>query len=398
MKGLLSCEPGRGPLQSTFTILEFIRLILACEAPMSRPGDRGSDASLPEQPGRSQQPLVIVSERGRHTEESRRIVRAQAARASAAQSRVTRARNRGEREGSSRDPVQSPSATDPPQSTTAPLDNVPASSERPFGPLPLAAWLPSVLGGAAGALAQQASGMAAAAAPSSSAALSVQLPTPAGAFGFQSPGSGESTQSPTEASKYQLPLALPRGFTTLQQRIPVSEAMLGLLSRTACIDFASPGVEQRLHQLLFDLIANVAGSALAAQPAHPIQGHLRVACACLTIFQGQRANGAVFAQDYRYQTGLEAAWSEATLLDQAPLAEPKSAEASLWAVFIINVTTGSTANFFHQQLYGLLHDLQLQYWEQVRKVLLDFIYPVSFLDEPCKSFYHNLQSVQVGAG
>ncbi len=152
--------------------------------------------------------------------------------------------------------------------------------------------------------------------------------------------------------------------------------MLGLISRTACIDFASPGVEQRLHQLLFDLIANVAGAALTTQPGHPLQSHLRVACTCLTIFQGQRANGEVFAQDQKYQVGLEAAWSEAMLLDQTALDEPKSAEASLWAVFMIMVTTGATATFFHKQLHGLLQDLQLRYWEQVRKVLLDFIYPV----------------------
>ena len=44
-------------------------------------------------------PLVIVNELGRHDEASRRVVRAQAARASAAQSRITRARNRDQREG-----------------------------------------------------------------------------------------------------------------------------------------------------------------------------------------------------------------------------------------------------------------------------------------------------------
>ncbi|TKA78219.1 hypothetical protein B0A55_03776 [Friedmanniomyces simplex] len=365
---------------------------------MSLPGDRESGSDQPGKSGR-QQPLFIVSEQGRHTEESRRIVRAQAARASAAQSRVTRARNRGEREGT----VQAPPENDPPHG--APLDApaTEAGPKRPFAQMPLAGWLPCIIGGAAGATVQQTAGLAANAAsnmptPPTPTGFGVSKPAiPAPAVGFQSTGSGDAMQSSTDPSKFQLPLALPRGFATLQQRIPVSEAMLSLLSRTACIDFASPGVEQRLHQLLFDLIANVAESALTTQPSHPLQSHLRVACTCLTIFQGQRANGQVFAQDQKYQIGLEAAWSEATLLDRTALDEPKSAEASLWAVFMIMVTTGATATFFHQQLHDLLRDLQLRYWEQVRKVLLDFIYPVSFLDEPCKSLYDTLLQTQFAA-
>ncbi|KAK3644418.1 hypothetical protein LTR56_009670 [Elasticomyces elasticus] len=359
--------------------------------------DRASGSDQPGQSGR-QQPLFIVSDQGKHTEESRRLVRAQAARASAAQSRVTRAKNRGEREGT----AQAPAESEPAQAanTATPSNaSTPASGlESPFGHMPLAGWLPCIIGGATGAVMQQTVGLAASAAssmPVPAAPSGFGLPAPA--LGFQAPGSAENVQSPNDASKFQLPVALPRGFTTLQQRIPVSEAMLSLVSRTACIDFASPGVEQRLHQLLFDLIANVAGSALMTQPGHPIQSHLRVACTCLTIFQGQRANGQVFAQDHKYQVGLEAAWSEATLLDQGALDEPKSAEASLWAVFMIMVTTGATATFFHQQLQGLLRDLQLRYWEQVRKVLLDFIYPVSFLDEPCKSLYDTLLQPQFAA-
>jgi hypothetical protein len=209
---------------------------------------------------------------------------------------------------------------------------------------------------------------------------------------------GEAARSPGDGGKFQLPLALPRGFTMLQQKLDISDTMIGLLSRTACVDFASPGVEERLHHLLFDLIIKAGTLGLLAQTGHPIQGHLRIAATCLTIFQGQRANGAVFAEDKKYDIGLEAAWSEARLLDPSPLAEPKAAEASLWAVFIISVTTGATEDFFHQQLHGLLQDLQLRYWEQVRKVLLDFIYPVSFLDERCKLFYDNLHQAQVADG
>ena len=157
-------------------------------------------------------------------------------------------------------------------------------------------------------------------------------------------------------------------------------------------------MQERLHQLLLDLIiGQVANNLLPITlPGHAIQGHLRIACTCLTIFQGQRADGAVFAHQPKYQNGLEAAWSEAMLLDQNALSEPKSAEASLWAVFIISVTTGSTADFFHRLLQSLFEDLQLQYWSQVRNILLDFIYPVSFLDEPCKSFFQKIQGIETG--
>ena len=355
---------------------------------MSYPGDRSSDSS-PSREGIQQAPLVIVSESGRHTEESRRIVRAQAARASAAQSRVTRARNRGEREATSRAWVQSPPIRSP---TTQHSLESPSGSEYghdqglialPMDPgvqgtfqLPLATWLPTVLGGTAGAVID----------PSMMYdAASARPWADRASYGEHSPG---------DSGKFQLPLALPRGFAALQQRLPMSDTVITLLSRTACIDFASPGVEIRLHQLLFDLIIKGAGTGLSTQPSHPIQSHLRIACTCLTLFQGQRANVAVFAQDQKYQSGLEAAWSEATMLDQTPLGEPKSAEASLWAVFVISVTTGATASFFQLPLRTLLQDLQLGCWEQVRRVLLDFIYPVSFLDEPCEQFYNSICHMQ----
>ena len=83
------------------------------------------------------------------------------------------------------------------------------------------------------------------------------------------------------------------------------------------------------------------------------------------------------------------------MLDINALAEPKAAEASLWAIFIITVTTGCSTSFFHGTLQSLFHDLQLRYWEQVRKVLLEFIYPVSFLDDPCKDFYQSLLQMQI---
>lgn len=348
--------------------------------------------TTPPDQGRRPPPLVIVSELGRRSEESRRIVRAQAARASAAQSRVTRARNREEREGAIRENVRTPPPSEPtvPSTTSSGLSSI--DPTRLIEQKPLARWLTSMIGVATSSLAKQA--VTAGSTLPSSITSAATLANSLGSWGLRAniPSSGMTSAS--EGGKFQLPPALPRGFATLQQRLPLSDTMTKLLSQTACIDFASPGVDQRLHQLLFDLIINAATLGIFPQSGHPIQGHLRIACTCLTIFQGQRANGAVFANDQKYNVGLEAAWSEATTLDQAPLHEPKAAEASLWAVFIISVTTGASVEFFYQRLHALLQDLQLEYWEQVRKVLLDFTYPVSFLDEPCKAFYNHLNCMQ----
>lgn len=335
---------------------------------------RSSSSSTPVQSG-SNAPLVIVSERGRHSDESRRIVRAQAARASAAQSRVTRARNRGEREGMLREGPASPGFGESSQGLDSPSSEGIANVDIVNKPLII--WLSSILNTSVASLVENAQALS----PSSLARATTTFAS------FLGSGASTSEYRP------QLPPAVPRGLTTLQQRIQISDNVMALMSRTSCFDFDSPGVQQRLHQLLFDLIVGyTAGTLLSVPlPGHPIQDHLRVACTCLTIFQGQRADGAVFAYQEKYERGLEAAWSEAMLLDQDALKEPKSAEASLWAVFIISVTTGSTANFFHHLLRGLFEDLQLYNWSQVRNTLLDFIFPVSFLDAPCKAFYDNVQ-------
>ena len=570
-------------------------------------GNRPESSANRSQTGRNNTPLVIVSERGRHSDESRRIVRAQAARASAAQSRVTRARNREGRESGHREtPLASPTTEEPQPpllasesnkvtslagaftrpfsnpvaSATVPAPQQPAPPDPPaqlpvaestgtsyvgslgrslgntFGltggsqdqqqqqippprpalqlpaqpqaqpsqptgtdeapgnsttrPItdaltvpfsavtqkPLVIWLaallnmsatslfeqiqsmPATLGqpaltgaaavlstggavasGAVGSLqsmpaslaqpsvagaanALSASGALAGGAVSSLGRTSVTGATTAltsgGAFASGAVGSlagavqdtgggfGRIFSTATGASQgsggfgsampgsistpgtgkddpgvLQLPRALPRGFVSLQQRVSMSEPLLGLLTRTSCFDFGSPGVETRIHRLLFDLIIGYLTAAISpfTRPSHPIQDHLRIACTCLTIFQGQRANGQVLAEEPTYDKGLEAAWSEVKLLDQKVLTDSQSAEASLWAVFVISVTTGpatTTADFFHQLLQGLCQDLQLQYWSQVRKVLLDFIYPVSFLDEPCKAFWDKMQGFQVG--
>ena len=333
-------------------------------------------------------PLVIVNELGRHDEASRRVVRAQAARASAAQSRITRARNRDQREGrgellsfgeqvvvmGAQDASSTPSAFVPPE----------VSAQAP-----LLSWLgatPGVAGVTEGTLAQAASALSPARSPS------VAEP---GGSPFQS-----LFQSFGGDNCRQLPLAVPRGFAMLKQRVDISSEFLTLISRTACFDFGSPGVESRLHQLLLDLVLSSAGGRMIGSlvPGHAIQGHLRIACTCLTIFQGQRADGQKFAGDPKYNAGLTAAWSEVTMMDQGALAEPKTAQASIWAIMIISVTTGagSAASIFHQLLHTLFQDLGVQAWEHVRSILLDFIFPVSFLDEPCKRFFQGLQDLRIG--
>ena len=358
-------------------------------------GARPTSSSETPQSGRSA-PLVIVSERGRHSDESRRIVRAQAARASAAQSRVTRARNREGREGSVREGPQSPGLGDQHQTIESPQTESTGYLAFDVTQRPLAKWLASILNISAAGLLENIQGLATLKPPLLGGVTS--LLSKSGPVGGLFGAVASLGPSISEASRPQLPLAVPRGFAALQQRIEISEGLVVLLSRTSCFDFGSPGAEERLQQLLFDLIIGHARAILLPLPqqGHPIQGHLRIACTCLTIFQGQRANGAVLAHEPKYQTGLEAAWSEAMLLDQGALTEPKSAEASLWAIFIITVTTGSTAEFFHRMLQSLLEDLQLQYWSQVRKILLDFIYPGSFLDEPCQMFFDKIRAPQIG--
>lgn len=332
-------------------------------------------------------PLVIVSEQGRHDEASRRVVRAQAARASAAQSRLTRARNRDQREG--RGGAQSPGdqlLVFGPQEPSQPSYAAPPEADVSGQP-PLLTWLggsPSAAGISGQALAQGAS------------ALNTSPPTQeSGGPPFQS-----LFQNTGGDGGRQLPMAVPRGFATLKQRVDISSEFLTLISRTACFDFGSPGVEARLHQLILDLILSSAGAGMSnlMVPGHPIQGHLRIACTCLTIFQGQRADGKKFAGDPKYNAGLMAAWSEVIMMDQVALTEPKTAQASLWAVFIISVTTGAGAatSIFHQLLHTLFQDLNVRVWEHVRSILLEFIFPVSFLDEPCRNFFDGLQSLRIG--
>jgi len=353
------------------------------------PQERGSQAGGGHQIIFAQNPpLVIVNESGRHDEASRRVVRAQAARASAAQSRITRARNRDQREGRE---TQSPVEILP-----APVETLQSAVERAPESLPLRA----ADGSAAQAQAPLLSWLGST--PCPAGAIGTSLAHGATALnGMGTPFRSLFQGMSTDGSR-QLPLAVPRGFATLKQRVDISSEFLTLISRTACFDFGSPGVESRLHQLILDLILSSAGAALSglAIPGHAIQGHLRIACTCLTIFQGQRADGKTFAEDPKYHAGLVAAWSEVTMMDQGVLTEPKTAQASIWAIIIISVTTGAgaAAKIFHQLLHTLFQDLNVQAWEHVRSILLEFIFPVSYLDEPCKRFFHGLQDLRIGLG
>ncbi len=335
-------------------------------------------------------PLVIVSERGRHSDESRRIVRAQAARASAAQSRVTRARNREERDGTVRESPVSPSAGGPFQfeEPPAPPESVSSGPGPNVIDQPLVVWLAGILNTSPVGLMQDARARATSTLTSGASSAASGARAAASFSPFLS-----NEQSPT-SPRPQLPAIVPKGFISLQQRMQLSEILMELLSRTSCFDFDSPGVEERLHQLLLDLVIGYLGASISsiAFPGHPIQGHFRVACTCLTIFQGQRADGEVFARESKYQRGLDAAWSETIHLDQNALQDPESAAASMWAVFIIQVSTGSTATLFHQLLHSIFGQLRLHSWKDVRNSLLEFIYPVSFLDGPCESFYNRLFS------
>lgn len=377
----------------------------------------------------SNPPLVIVSERGRHSDAARRIVRAQAARASAAQSRETRARNRGDRH--QRDGTQSHTHSNP----EAPAMNQPTAAPRPISRpqssepshqtsghsrqyrqdvspndrrpndqgleqstlKPLVNWITNVLRLSASSFGAAAAILVSTGNPQLSNASDVLFN--AGGILADSGEAMEAVQVNGGLFNRRLPIALPRGFINLRAQIHISDAFLVLLSRTACFDFGSPGVESRLHELLYDTVMTSATATIpnVADTGHPLESHLRIACTCLTIFQGQRADGQSFAYDQKYNTGFEAAWAEVTVLDQNALKEPKTAEAALWCVLIISVTCGGPISFFREILSSLLRDLQLQYWDEVRRVLLDFIYPGSFLDEPCKQFFELLQSGEINS-
>lgn len=396
-------------------------LILALPMSQSRDTELPNDGDVPIHiPGRPRQnpPLVIVSERGRHSQASRRIVRVQAARASAAQSRETRARNRGDRQrdrplsprqgsagrqqgqarriqpqslsnsyqGFAQDPTRQPSL--------APADPHGVDLREAVTTLkPLVHWITNILQLTADSLAAAAAALA----PDVGSKGSSTRDGPASAMEEVSISGGLFNSK-------QLPITLPRGFAALHTRIPLPNSFLALLSRSACFDYDSPGVSHRLNQLLFDIVMSTAtsGAVTAATSAlldtsqpthHPIQSHLRVASACLAIWSCQRSEGSVIGQSSKYTSGFEAAWEEALELDQEVFKDADAAEAALWAVFIITVTCGCAA-FFNQQILDLMHDLRLACWGDVRSVLVNYNYPVTTLDQPCRDFYERLLAGQ----
>lgn len=376
--------------------------------------DDKTSISSKERPGHNP-PLVIVSEHGRHSQASRRIVRAQAARASAAQSRETRARNRVDRSRSvprsfdegnngqqqlqgqtlrikpaSRSPSCRNRAQDAEQ-RPSPAEAAQQHSLAPANPTaedvptavatlkPLVNWVTNVLQPSAIPLA---------------AAAVALTPGPGPVEGNTRDGPASDMEEISLPgglfSSMQLPVTLPRGFAALQTRTSLSGPFLALLSRSACFDYDSPGVDLRLNQLLFDIVMTSATSKLlGTQPTHPIQEHLRIASACLTIWNCQRAERSYIGKESKYTSGLEAALQEAMELDQDVLQDADSAEAALWAMFIISVTCGSAARF-HSQILALMNKLQLASWGAVRNLLVNFNYPVTTLDQRCKSFYERL--------
>jgi len=197
-------------------------------------------------------PLVIVSEQGRHSEASRRLVRAQAARASAAASRVTRARNREEREGGARsdgarsegletpipDPPQQPPARPSTQSRQSSYGTK-FSTASLAGALPLSPlveWVGTVITNPAEVLRGGASiltGTVPATAQSAFSGITSAVSPAAIINTVQAPHSELSSLAGKSETR-QLPVALPKGFAALQQRLLISESFITFVSNTAC--------------------------------------------------------------------------------------------------------------------------------------------------------------------
>ncbi|KAK6441943.1 hypothetical protein LTR95_001831 [Oleoguttula sp. CCFEE 5521] len=343
-------------------------------------GDLG--AALPvSEASQPSAPLVIVSEQGRHDQASRRLVRAQAARASAAQSRITRARNREEREARDASGASNASASPGTDRSSASQSRSPPI-HSPHSPL--SQWLHATSGipNQIDVL-QQAGGQ-----------VLQALPGRVLGLGDDSlPGSllgGDRT----------LPLAVPRGFTDLAQRLELSADFLMLVSRTACFDFVSTGVDVRLGRLVSDQVQLISDVAATTVPRHNnlVERNMTLACTCVAMYQtetpGQNSAGA----NARYSDGLFAAWSEARIIDQRSLRDPNALRASLWCVVVICVTTRGTAepSIFYGVVGDLLRDLNISSWEQLRAMLLDFIYPGTTLDEPTRRFYDEIRRAIAG--
>lgn len=138
--------------------------------------------------------MVIVSEYGKHDKASRRVVRAQAARASAPQSRLTRARNREDRLS---------------QESAVRLRPSPQLQDQTHDDKPLSIWLTSI----------------------------------------------PIAANPVLQTRHrQLPIVTPRGFIALAQSGHLDEQAIAVVSHVACFDFLSAGIEYRLQNACADMV------------------------------------------------------------------------------------------------------------------------------------------------
>jgi hypothetical protein len=337
----------------------------------------------------------------KHSVEDRRRVRAQAARASAAASRETRQRNRGDQ--TSRQTSTSRTETPSQQNQPGPSESDAASQRSDFHranislpaqPLstaqpdmrpeagapstPLTIWLHEWLKSSpslqAAALEHGRQGRAGA---MGSVLLTGQAPYEV-ALGLE-----------REAARFELPIAVPRGFADLQRSGSISDALGALVGRTACFNFGGPGAKRRLQTLLRDLVIST-GHRNASRSVQRIHEYVRIACVCLTIFQSQRASGQEVVQNPHYRIGLEAAWQEANTLDPGDLQDPSTAQVLLWAGTMISLTYGAPIASLNPLVPLICEYLQLQTWETQRQLLSTFIYPASFLDARCRQLFDDL--------
>jgi len=344
-------------------------------------------------------PIIMVEGR-KHSVEDRRRVRAQAARASAAASRETRQRNRGDQTSrqASTSRVEAPN----PQNQSGPVD-LDAASQRPdlhrastslpaqpltaqptmrqeaeASKMPLTIWLHEWLKSSpslqAAALEYGRQGRTGAV---GSDLFAGQAPYEV-ALGFE-----------REEARFELPIAVPRGFAELQRSGSINDALGLLVGRTACFNFGGPGAKRRLQALLRDLVLST-GQWSASRSVQRIHEYVRIACVCLTIFQSQRASGQEVVQNPHYQMGLEAAWQEANTLDPGDLQDRSTAQVLLWAGTMVILTCGAPVVSLNPLVPLLCEYLQLETWETQRQLLSTFIYPASFLDARCRQLFEEL--------
>jgi hypothetical protein len=192
-----------------------------------------------------------------------------------------------------------------------------------------------------------------------------------------------------DEARFELPIAVPRGFAELQRSGSINDALGLLVGRTACFNFGGPGAKRRLQTLLRDLVMST-GERITSRSVQRIHQYVRIACVCLTIYQSQRASGQEVVQNPHYQIGLEAAWQEANTLDPGDLQDPSTAQVLLWAGTMVSLTYGAPIASLNPLVPLLCKYLQLETWETQRQLLSTFIYPASFLDASCRQLFEDL--------